>query len=252
MKSLSGMVAIVTGAAAGIGLAIAETYARDGAKVVLADVDAASGVAASNHIRSAGAEAIFVETDVADPDSCRRMVEAAIAKYGRLDIACNNAGISPEANATADYSLTGWQRVIETNLNGVFYCMKYQIAAMLSGGAGGAIVNIASVLGQVGFATAPAYTAAKHGVVGLTRSAALEYGPSGIRVNAVGPGVILTAMIEKHCQDPDVNEHFRSLHALGRLGKAQEVAELVSWLSSPSASFVTGSFHPVDGGYLAR
>ena len=142
--------------------------------------------------------------------------------------------------------------MISTNLNGTFYCMKYEIAAMLRSGEGGAIVNLASVLGQAGFATAPAYAAAKHGVVGLTRSAALEYGLQGIRINTVGPGFILTAMTEKHRVEPELDALLRGFHAVGRMGTAQEVAELVLWLSSPAASFVTGSFHAVDGGYLAR
>jgi len=152
------------------------------------------------------------------------MVEAGVERFGRLDVACNNAGIGGEANPTADYSIAGWHDVIATNLNGTFFCMKHELAAMLRSSEGGAIVNLSSVLGQVGFATAPAYVAAKHGVVGLTRSAALEYGPQGIRVNAVGPGFILTAMTEKHRVDPEVDAMLRGFHAVGRMGTAREVA----------------------------
>ena len=252
MGSLAGKVALVTGAAAGIGLAVAEAYAREGARLVLADLNATPGEAAACRLRDAGTETLFLTTDVTDPEQCRHLVEAGVERFGRLDVACNNAGIGGEANPTADYSVEGWHQVISTNLNGTFYCMKYEIAAMLQSSAGGAIVNLASVLGQAGFATAPAYAAAKHGIVGLTRSAALEYGLQGIRINTVGPGFILTAMTEKHRVDPELDALLRGLHAVGRMGTAQEVAELVLWLSSPAASFVTGSFHAVDGGYLAR
>jgi NAD(P)-dependent dehydrogenase (short-subunit alcohol dehydrogenase family) len=251
MGTLNGKVALVTGAAAGIGRAVAEAYVREGASVVLADINAGPGEAVAARLRDAGAQALFVRVDVTDPDDCGRMVAACLQRFGRLDIACNNAGIGGEANATADYSIAGWHEVIATNLNGTFYCMKHEIAAMLHSG-GGAIVNMASVLGQAGFATAPAYVAAKHGVVGLTRSAALEYGTQGIRVNTVAPGFILTAMTEKHRMDPEGDAALRAFHAVERMGTAQEVAEMVLWLSSPASSFVTGSLHAVDGGYLAR
>lgn len=252
MGSLNGKVALVTGAAAGIGEAVAAAYAREGARLVLADLNAAAGEDVARRLRDAGTQALFVATDITDPEQCRRMVDAGVERYGRLDVACNNAGIGGEANATADYSIAGWHEVIATNLNGTFYCMKHEIGAMLQSGEGGAIVNMASVLGQAGFATAPAYVAAKHGVVGLTRSAALEYGTQGIRVNAVGPGFILTAMTEKHRLDTEGDAMLRAFHAFDRMGTAREVAELVLWLSTPAASFVTGSFQAVDGGYLAR
>ncbi|HJR79135.1 MAG TPA: SDR family oxidoreductase [Anaerolineales bacterium] len=244
-------VAIVTGAASGIGKSVAELYAQSGAAVVISDIDQKDGEQAVEEIRQAGGEATFVKTDVAQPAECERMVSVALEQYGRLDYACNNAGIGGEANPTADYSVEGWQRVISINLSAVFYCMKYQIPAMLKNG-GGAIVNMASILGQVGFAGSPAYVAAKHGVVGLTRSAALDYAQQGIRINAVGPAFISTPMIEAYEEDKALNDMLVSLHPMGRLGEPQEVAEMVFWLNSEKASFVTGGYYAVDGGYLAR
>ena len=244
-------VAIVTGAASGIGKSVAELYAQSGAAVVISDIDQKDGEQAVEEIRQAGGEATFVKTDVAQPADCERMVSVALEQYGRLDYACNNAGIGGEANPTADYSVEGWQRVISINLSAVFYCMKYQIPAMLKSG-GGAIVNMASILGQVGFAGSPAYVAAKHGVVGLTRSAALDYAQQGIRINAVGPAFISTPMIEAYEEDKALNDMLVSLHPMGRLGEPQEVAEMVFWLNSEKASFVTGGYYAVDGGYLAR
>jgi NAD(P)-dependent dehydrogenase (short-subunit alcohol dehydrogenase family) len=249
--TFKGKVAIVTGASSGIGKAIAQLYAREGAAVVLSDLNQEAGERAAGEIRAAGGEAMFVAANVAEPADCERTVKAALERYDRLDCACNNAGISGEQKPTADISIEGWHKVIAINLSGVFFGMKYQIPAMLKGG-GGSIVNIASILGQVGFAGASGYVAAKHGVVGLSKNAALEYAPKNVRVNAVGPGFIHTPLIKDLEADRRVNEMLVSLHPMGRLGTPEEVAELVVWLCSEKASFVTGAYYAVDGGYLAR
>ena len=251
MALLEGKVALVTGGGSGIGQAACHLYAREGARVVVSDIDEKGAIETVHIIQEMGGEATFIRADVSNPGDCQAMVESTLETFGRLDIAFNNAGIGGEANLTADYSVEGWQRVIAINLSGVFYCMKYEIPAMLNSG-GGAIVNMASVLGEVGFAHSPAYVAAKHGVLGLTKNAAIEYGKQGLRINSVGPGFIQTPLISELEQDAQIREHLVSLHPMGRLGRPEEVAELVIWLSSDKASFITGAYHEVDGGYLAR
>jgi NAD(P)-dependent dehydrogenase (short-subunit alcohol dehydrogenase family) len=240
---------IVTGAASGIGKAIALLFAAEGAHVVVSDITSAEGEAVVKEITLAGGKARFCKTDVSQPAEMEALVNFAVTTYGRLDIAVNNAGIGGEINPIADMSIEGWQKVIAINLNSLFYGMKYQIAALLQHG-GGSIVNISSILGSVGFAGSAAYTAAKHGVVGLTQTAALEYSAKNIRINAVGPGFIDTPLLSG--LDAGVKNQLVALHPIGRLGKSEEVAELVLWLSSEKASFVTGSYYPIDGGYLAR
>lgn len=249
-KLLETRVALVTGAGSGIGRAIAERYASEGANVVASDVDEAGGAETVMRIQGRGGRAIFVRADSSRPKDSEALVSAAVVEFGALHIAANNAGIGGPSASVGEYPIDGWDRVIAVNLSGVFYGMRYQIPAMIESG-GGSIVNIASILGQVGFRDASAYVAAKHGVVGLTQSAALEYGGRKIRVNAVGPGFIKTPLIEKD-MTPGSLETLVRMHPIGRLGESAEVAELVLWLSSDKASFVTGGYYAVDGGYLAQ
>lgn len=248
---LQDKIALVTGAGSGIGRAVALAFAREGARVAVADMDSTGGEETVAMVRRAGGAAFFAWVDVARADDARQLVERVVKTWGRLDVACNNAGIGGESLPTADYPDDEWRRVIGVNLTGVFFGMKHQIAAMLPAG-GGAIVNISSILGQVGFANAPAYVAAKHGVVGLTRTAALECASQGVRINAVGPGFIHTPMIGRFEEDAAARAMVTALHPMGRLGTPEEVAELVTWLACPRASFVTGAYYGVDGGYLAR
>jgi len=241
MGELAGKVALVTGAGSGIGRAAAIAYARAGAAVVAADI---SDAGLQETVRAIG-EATPVLADVSKPEDCKSMVNRALAVHGRLDFACNNAGIGGEQARTADLTIEGWHHVLTTNLSSAFYCMKYEIPAMLASG-GGSIVNMASILASVGFVGAAGYVASKHGMMGLTRTAALEYASRGIRVNAIGPAFIRTPLIA------GMEEAVLPLHPIGRLGEAEEVAELVVFLSSARSSFITGSYYPIDGGYLAR
>ena len=243
-------VALVTGAGSGIGRAIAHGLAADGARVVVSDLDEAGGAETVAAIEKSGGKAIFARGDVSKPEDGEALVGSAVKEFGALHVAVNNAGISGPSAPAGEYPVDGWDRVIAINLSGVFYGMRYQIPAMLDSG-GGSIVNIASILGQVGFANSSAYVAAKHGVVGLTRNAAIEYAARGIRVNAVGPAFINTPLIEKN-MTPEARAGLIAKHPIGRLGEPEEVAELVVWLASDRASFVTGGYYAVDGGYLAQ
>ena len=249
-QQFRGKVALVTGGASGIGEACVLALARAGARVAIVDLNQERGAKLVEQATEAQSEAIFLRVDVSDPQAVEQMVADTIATFGRLDIAVNNAGIGGEANPTADYSIADWQRVININLNSVFYCMHYEIPQMLQQG-GGSIINMTSILGTVGFATAPAYVAAKHGIVGLTKSAALEYGRQGLRINSVGPGFIKTPLLADSLDD-QTQAYLAELHALGRMGEPEEVASLVTFLASDEASFLTGGYYLVDGGYTAQ
>ena len=250
MNTLENKVAIVTGGGSGIGREVAIMYAAEGAKVVVADIDEKGGEETVSLIKSKSGEAIFVKADSSSAEGNKALVDETVKQYGALHIACNNAGIGGPLAPTGEYPVDGWDKVIAINLSGVFYGMRYQIPAMLAAG-GGAIVNMASILGNAGTKFSPAYVAAKHGVVGLTKASALEYANQNIRINSVGPGYIVTPLIINSLTEEQRNGLI-GLHPMGRLGKPEEIAELVLWLSSDKASFVTGSYYAADGGYLAQ
>lgn len=249
MKTLENQVAVVTGGGSGIGKSICLLYAAEGARVVVSDINEQVGRETAAQITSAGGEAVFVRADTSSPEDNRSLVDQAVSRFGALHVAVNNAGIGGPLSPTGEYPVDGWDRVIAINLSGVFYGMRYQIPAMLESG-GGSVVNVASILGSVGTRLSPAYVAAKHGVVGLTKTAALEYAARGIRINAIGPGYILTPLLEG--LDEPTMKGLVDLHPMGRLGNPEEVAQLALWLNSDRASFVTGSYYPADGGYLAQ
>ncbi|KFI28459.1 short-chain dehydrogenase [Haematobacter missouriensis] len=237
-----GKVAIVTGGASGIGAAVVRELAAGGAKVVVADMDEDRAAALATEV---GGKPFLV--DVTDVDAVRSMVAFAEAEFGALHLAVNNAGISGQHPApVGEYDVDTWRRVIDVNLNSVFYCLRYQIPAIERAG-GGAIVNMGSILSSVGTAGNPDYVAAKHGVIGLTKTAALDYATRGVRVNAVGPGYIETPLLAH--MDKATHDHLISLHPMGRLGRSEEVAALTCFLLSDRASFITGSYQLVDGGY---
>jgi NAD(P)-dependent dehydrogenase (short-subunit alcohol dehydrogenase family) len=248
-KEFDGKVALVTGAGSGIGAAVARQLAEAGAKVVVADRNLAGAQAVVDEITKAGGTAVAYSVDVGKPEAVEATVKFVVETYGQLNLAVNNAGIGGPARKTADYGIDEWHNVVNIDLNSVFYSLKYEIPAILAAG-GGAIVNMASILGTNGFATAPAYVASKHGVVGLTKTSAIEYAKDGIRINAVGPGFIRTPLLDS--TSSEAFDALTALHPIGRLGTSEEVAALTVFLLSDKASFITGSYHLVDGGYSAQ
>jgi NAD(P)-dependent dehydrogenase (short-subunit alcohol dehydrogenase family) len=249
---VDGKVALVTGGASGIGRATALAFAREGAKLVIADMNDEGGHQTVHMITEQGGEAIFIQVDVTSASAVEALISKTVETYGRLDCAHNNAGIGSGVRArTAEYPEERWHQVIAVNLTGVWLCMKYEIVQMLHQG-GGAMVNTASIAGLVGGAGGTAYTASKHGVVGLTKTAALEYATQGIRVNCVCPGYIQTPMTAQGMSDPEQRARIIAREPLGRVGQPEEIAETVVWLCSDAASFVTGHTMTIDGGYVAQ
>lgn len=246
-RLLEGKVALVTGGSSGIGRATARAFAREGARVVVADINPDGGQETVQMIKQQAAEAIFIRTDVSRSVEVQALIEKAIEAYGRLDCAFNNAGVAARGARITDQTEEDWDRIVGINLKGVWLCMKYEIPQMLRGG-GGAIVNTSSIGGLVGFPNTSPYTASKHGVVGLTKCAALEYAKDGIRVNAVCPGAIQTPMIERRI----ASGREPAISPMERIGSPEEVAQAVVWLCSDAASLITGHALPVDGGYVAR
>ena len=252
MTNWKEQVALVTGASSGIDRATAMAFAAEGARVILSDVQAEPGEAAVREIRSRGGDAMFVKADVSRAEDAAMLIDRGIKTYGRLDMAFNNAGIEGVMATTADCTEENWDRTLAVNLKGVWLCMKHELRYMLARKCG-CIVNCSSVAGLVGFQGLPAYAASKHGIVGLTRSAALECAKQGIRINAVCPGVIWTAMVERIVKEhPEMQAQLAAGEPMGRMGKPEEIAAAVLWLCSDSASFVTGQALPVDGGWVAQ
>ena len=252
MGQLDGKVALITGAGSGIGRASALVFAREGAKVALADIVVEGGEETGRMVKEAGGEAFFIKADVSNAADVEAMVNTVVETYGRIDCAYNNAGIEGQLASTDEYAEDMFDKVIGINLTGVWLCMKYELPHMLKQGSG-AIVNTASGAGLIGVAGMSAYVASKHGVVGLTKTAALEYAKSGIRVNAVCPGLIQTPMVERITNGhPQLGEALVAAEPIGRTGRPEEIAESVVWMCSDAASFVTGHAMSVDGGFVAQ
>ena len=247
---LADKVALVTGGSSGIGRATALALAREGAKVVVADLNVSGGEQTGHQIEQAGGESIFVDADVSKAGSTEAMVNRTVESYGRLDCAFNNAGVA-RGGSTVDCKEDDWDLTISVNLKGVWLSMKYELAQMLKQ-SGGAIVNTSSAYGLAAAGGSPAYVASKHGVIGLTKTAALEYASFGIRVNAVCPGHIDTPMIERGMNDPERKARMLARHPIGRIGNPEDIAQAVVWLCSDAASFVTGHAMAVDGGWVAQ
>lgn len=249
MGSLDGKVALVTGAAAGLGRSIARSYAAAGARVVVADINDEKGDETVGLVTDAGGTAAYRHADSSSPEENEALVAFAEQTYGRLDIACNNAGIAPPSTPLADVSVDLWRRTLSIDLDGVFYGIRAQIPAMLRGD-GGTVVNIASILGQVGFVGLGPYVAAKHALVGLTKQIAVDYAARGIRAVAVGPAFIKTGL--EAALDEESRAELDHAHPVGRMGEPEEVGDVVAAISGDAWSFVNGAYIPVDGGYLSR
>ena len=256
MGMVSKHIALVTGSGAGIGRAAALKFSEEGAKVVVSDVNEAGGEETVSLIKDAGGEAIFVRADVSKREEVDELIRETVKVYGRLDCACNNAGIEGKIAPMVEQTTENLDAIIDVNLRGVFFCLQAEIQEMMKNG-GGAIVNLASVAGLIGFPGLSPYVASKHAVNGLTKNAALEYGPSGVRVNSICPGGIDTRMLDSLAEQAtngaqSSREMMDPLHPIGRIGKPEEVAELIVWLCSPRASFITGANIPIDGGYVSQ
>ena len=256
MAMVAGKVALVTGAGAGIGRATALKFAEEGAKVVISDVNVEGGEETAAMIRKNGGEAIFVKADISSAKDVDNLVAKTVETYGRLDCACNNAGIEGKIAPLVDQPEDNYDRIMGVNAKGTFLCLQAEIRQMLKDG-GGAIVNLASIAGLIGFPGLSPYVASKHAVNGMTKNAALEYGKQGIRVNSICPGGVDTRMLDSLADQAtggaqSSHEMMDPLHPIGRIGKPEEMAELIVWLSSPRASFVTGANIPIDGGYVAQ
>jgi NAD(P)-dependent dehydrogenase (short-subunit alcohol dehydrogenase family) len=248
---LQGKVALVTGGTSGIGRDTVVLFAKAGAKVVIAGRRELEGKETVEMVRAAGGEGLFVKADVSKAAEVEALVQRTVEKFGRLDVAFNNAGIEGHWLPITEQSEEDWDRTIDINLKGVWLCLKYEIRQMLKQGGGGAIVNMASAAGLIGLAGAATYCASKHGVMGLTKSAALENARSGIRVNVVCPAVIETPMADRAYEDPGVHRFVLGLHPIGRFGRAEEISAAVLWMCSDRASFMTGQSLVLDGGLLA-
>jgi NAD(P)-dependent dehydrogenase (short-subunit alcohol dehydrogenase family) len=249
---LEGKVALVTGGASGIGRSTALAFSAEGTRVVVADIAIDGGKETVRLIKDNGCQACFIQTDVTRADEVKKMVDGAVENYGQLDFAFNNAGIEGDLASVTRYTEENWDRVVNINLKGVWLCMKYEIPQMLKQG-GGAIVNTSSTAGLTGIGSNPAYVASKHGVVGLTKAAALTYAKRGIRVNSVCPGVIYTPLVKQLIDTyPDMEKVVTGLNPMARLGSPEEVAQAVIWLCSDAASFITGHPLSIDGGVVAQ